>query len=463
LPTDSERAAHGTTTISTRCPACGSEVRGSARQIVNRSDQSAVSALLSGNLNLLRCSACNTAFLAPVPILFHDPEAGEALVFLPGGLTTAHDEQQRQIGALTNRALTTLSETDPRSHLLQPKLFLTQESFMEAVLRATGVSTDEIERARAMTDLVRSLAIELPETNEELEERLSASEHGRDPALADVAQGLAERAQAAGDQTARQRFEEVAGRLAAVLPDRAQLDLDRVIEMLLRAHRGGELRELVQQLRQLLDYSFFTALTARRDQAVADDFADRANELTELRSELVRAIDEVDAAMKVRLDKATALLSEVLELAGAERESKLREALAASESESAEALFMVLAANRDAAEKAGSSSAAEAIDEIERAALSIVEEAFDPSERLVRQLLRARDDAERSARIAEALDDGVLTDELVPHLQRLATMLRSSGTDEAAEAADSLESAAELAGKAGPSSQAATGARVLRP
>lgn len=228
---------------------------------------------------------------ALTPVLFHDPDGSKALVFLPDGLTTPHEEQQRVIGALTNEAIRGLAPGTPSAHLLQPTVFLTDESFHEAVLVASGVPRESIEAMRHMSELVERLVG--VDDDAALVEALRQSPHGADPMLIQLCAELAERAAAAGDRRRADALHALANRLSEHIEPPA-LDVEAVIEALESARSEGRLEELVQRIRPALDYPFFTALTERIESDGADGAGRAAVDLRALRTALLTSVDAVD-------------------------------------------------------------------------------------------------------------------------------------------------------------------------
>ena len=71
-------------------------------------------------------------------------------------------EQERRIGQLTGRVLAALPSEARRMYLAQPRLFVTEDAFYEAVLEANGMDAAEIRRLRESADLVESL-LDIPD------------------------------------------------------------------------------------------------------------------------------------------------------------------------------------------------------------------------------------------------------------------------------------------------------------
>jgi hypothetical protein len=104
-------------------------------------------ALLSGRLTNLAA-----------PFIYHDPAKQLALVLMPMELNLNDLEQQRVIGQLTQVVMRGLPEDAPRAYLLQPKVFFSLQSLIEAILEADGVTPEMLRAQRARGSLARPCA-----------------------------------------------------------------------------------------------------------------------------------------------------------------------------------------------------------------------------------------------------------------------------------------------------------------
>ena len=274
------------------CPRCGLAVTAKSVQVVSASDIELRDELLSGKLNAVECAGCGAPVRLVSPMLYHDPDAGKAIVFLPEGLSQSHEDQQRTIGSLTNNALEALADGLSSGHLLQPTIFITEESFYEALLIACGVPPESIVKAREVTTLIERL-VQIKEPDA-LGQALADSSYGDDPMVLQLCYEMAERAAASGDGRSAQEYRELGEKLGAFIEPLAP-DVNAVIQALSAARDQGQLEMLVQQIRPALDYPFFAAVTELIDSRQTDGDAEAAKSLVTLRSEVLSAIDAVDA------------------------------------------------------------------------------------------------------------------------------------------------------------------------
>lgn len=292
------------------CPRCGAALNAEPVRVVAATDRALLEALLDGRLNLIECPACRTAVRIMAPLLFHDPDSAQSLVYLPDGLSWSHEQQQRTIGDLANLAMRMLPDGAPRGHLLQPTLFLTPESFHEAVLVASGVSREDIEAVREMTRLIERL-LDLAD-GEDVAAALRDSAYGDDPRLVRLSRELAARSDALGDRARGERLRALAAQLGALVAPQA-VELDDLIAALAAARDQGQLEDLVLQIRPALDYTFFAALTERHAAASgAPDEGEPGPNLLDLRAAVLTAIDAVDGFERRWAESARAWVEQLV-------------------------------------------------------------------------------------------------------------------------------------------------------
>ncbi len=303
------------------CPRCGVRILAEPIRVVSSTDSGLRDALLSGRLNVFECTACGAPVRIVAPLLFHDPEASAALVYLLDGLSSSHEEQQRTIGSLTNSALQGLAEGSPRGHLLHPTIFLTEDSFHEAVLVASGVPKESLERARQLTSLAERLAG--IDDDAALIEALCESPHSSDPMLIQVCLELAERSIGKADQVQADRMLSLAKRLREHI-EPPKIELDAVLEALETARNEDRLEELVQQIRPVLDYTFFVTLTERIEANAERNGQQASVNLVELRGALTAAIDAVDAFERRWADSSGLWIEHLVAARNQERGAQIR-------------------------------------------------------------------------------------------------------------------------------------------
>jgi hypothetical protein len=407
-----------------RCVQCGSPFVAQAQTIVDARDEAARRALLSERLNVARCPSCGTANRLAVPLLYHDAERELAYVLVPETGAGGRAAEERQIGQLTNRLLDSLPPEDRKMYLLQPRQFVTEASFRDALLEASGISSDALAGAQAQVALVVRLARTAAGDpgDEALQAVLAAEGREADYGLLLLVAALADDAAAQGDDASAAALAELQARLAALVPP--EQARRAVLAELLAADEAGELDAAVAALGPALDYAFFVALADTIDAAPEDE----AERLASLRERVLAAIDATDAAAREALQAAVTALREIL--AAPDPAAAVRRRLDSL----SPAFLPVLEANLAAAEERGDAPASERLGEVYAAVVDVIEENLPPRERLVSRLARTTADAERAAVLDE--QPTAVDDELLDGLRRTASAARSAGADEAAEALD---------------------------
>src|SRR5207244_7378178 len=79
------------------------------------------------------------------------------LTYVPMELGLPQAEQEKLIGRLMNEVINKLPQDKRRGYLLNPKPAFTQQSMIERVLEADGVTKEMLESQRAKVQLLQSL------------------------------------------------------------------------------------------------------------------------------------------------------------------------------------------------------------------------------------------------------------------------------------------------------------------
>jgi hypothetical protein len=220
-----------------------------------------------------------------------------------------------------------------------------------------------------------------------------------------------------------ERADNTAGEPAAV---DEEIALEDVVAALEEARAAGQLDLAVAAFRPILDYSFFAALTAEIDSGR------RSVDLTELRSEVLAALDRIDAAVERDLGQAVDDLRTALQ-------SPDPVAWVKSHPERVTPAFLLVVNANIAAMGDENILVSRALGSVRDAAVELAEQAMDPRDRLASRLARAESDEQRMALLDSA--DELANADLAADLRHAAAEARSSG---AGEVAGRLEAAASL-------------------
>src|SRR5437762_10792205 len=86
-----------------RCPNCGNPVQANIHTLVDVGKQPALkNALLRGQINAIACPTCGYRGVLANPFIYHDPAKQLALILMPMELGLKRDDEERQIGRLSN-------------------------------------------------------------------------------------------------------------------------------------------------------------------------------------------------------------------------------------------------------------------------------------------------------------------------------------------------------------------------
>lgn len=395
--------------VTLSCPVCGAPIQVDVHNLVDVGLEPELKGLLlRGRLNAARCGNCGREGLVAAPLMYHDPDKELLLVLIPPESQLSDQEQQQMIGQFTNVIMSYLPPEKRKGYLLMPKVLLSYPSLLETILRAEGITPEMIAAQQAHLDLIERLRAALPddealrtavaEVDERLDEEFFATLNAY--IHSSQADGHAERAREL--ETLRGQLLEMstcgrqmAARLVAGAPERPALSREELLEKMSAAGSEEELAELVVWYRGSVDYAFFQMLTERLEEAERAGRADAAGRLRDLRATLLAVTERLDQEAQQALEKATALLRELLD---AEDPPAL---VRARLNEFDDAFFIVLGANLKAAEAAGRADVREKLQQLGSLVLEIAQERLPPEVRLIRRLMGAADDAAIAALLQE--------------------------------------------------------------
>jgi hypothetical protein len=271
-------------------------------------DPTLKSALLPGRLTNL-----------VAPFIYHDPSKQLALILMPMELNLRDMEQQRIIGQLTQIVMRGLPEDAPRAYLLQPRIFFSLQSLIEAILEQDGVTPEMLRQQQERVDLLR----ELVRLTGEAELRAKARENDAkiDATFFDILAASIEANLASGREQAAQQlshlqeilveettYGKTLGARAALLDAfRKSPTRETLLEQLIAAPDAESREMLIALGRRLLDYAFFQQLTARIE--AADEAGKQ--KLIALRKEIQETRDKIDEASRAYMEEKATLIQEI--------------------------------------------------------------------------------------------------------------------------------------------------------
>ncbi|MBN1660511.1 MAG: hypothetical protein JXA93_19095 [Anaerolineae bacterium] len=423
------------------CPNCQTRFVTPIVTIVDAArDPQAKALFLSGQANVAICPQCGHGGVLSTPFVYHDPDKEILYTFVPQQLGLSEFEQERTIGDLTSRVMSSLPPEMRKGYLLQPRRFLSMESLVEAVLEAEGITPVMMQAQRDRADLLGQL---LQEADEDARAQIVSENSAKIDMEFFQMLGLnVQLAQAQGlDQVAEELLDlreqlielteagrEVADREAAIRELGSEITREGLLDKLIDAALAGKearIETMVALARPAIDYTFFQQLSAKISGAREAGDVARADTLHALRNTILQITDEIDAEMRRATQEAAAVIEEILH--SDDIEQAVRDNLPRIDD-----LFLsVLARNIDATRQTGREEDAERLQHIADILLQLIQESQPPEIRFINRLIEVEDPAERQA----MLDDspGLVNRELLEIMDMLGDDLNERGRPELAE------------------------------
>lgn len=352
--------------------------------------------LLSGQLNVALCPNCGHGGILGTPLVYHDPSKELLFTHVPPEMGMPEVEQQRIIGEMTNRVMSSLPAEKRKAYLLQPRSFMRLDAMIEAILEADGVTREMLDAQRARSALLERLL----RTPGEDARRVIAEENDAviDYEFLQLLSLNLQLAQAQGQAGAAQQLaalrrqlldwtsagKEVAARQEAIRELGPQVTREELLEKLVAAARAGNqtgIETMVAVARPLVDYGFFQQLSERIDAAEAAGQQDEAASLKSLREKILALTAEIDAEMQQLAQESTAFLEALA--ASDDVDQAVRDNLANMDQFTME----LLAERMQAAERAGDSQRLERFQRVADALMRVIEESQPQEIRFINELL----------------------------------------------------------------------------
>jgi DNA-binding MarR family transcriptional regulator len=403
------------------CPNCKTRFAAPVLTIVDAAQNPEGKALLlSGQLNVAVCPSCGHGGVLSTPLVYHDAEKELLLTHVPPELGMAELEQQRVIGELTNRVMSSLPPEKRKGYLLQPRSFMRLDALIETILEAEGVTREMLEAQRAKANLLQRLL----RTPGEAARRVIAHENDAqiDYEFLQLLTLNLQLAQAQGDEGAAQQLatlrqqllswtsagKEVAARQEAIRELGPQVTREMLLEKLVAASLAGDetrIETMVAVARPLIDYAFYQQLSEHIETTEAAGQAEEARRLKDLRQTILDLTAEIDAEMEQLAQESNELLERILNSDDVDK--AVRESLPQLDQ-----FFMeLLAENMRAAERAGNRRRMEGLQRVADTFMRLIEESQPQEIRFINELLTADYPAGTEALLRER--QSMVSDELL--------------------------------------------------
>ncbi len=430
--------------VSLTCPLCGASIQAEVYNLVDVGvNPKLKSKLLRGRLNVARCPSCGGEGVIAAPLLYHDPQKQLLLAFIPPETQLDDQDQQRVIGGLTNLILSYLPPEERKAYLLVPKVLLSYQGLLEAILQAEGITPEMMAAQRAHLEVLDRLMAVLPD-KEAFQDLVAEVDSRLDEEFFVVLEAYIEASRQDGEEEQVLALKELRGRLleqstygrrlaAQVLvgpPSRPSISRQALLEKMLAASSPEEVGRLLVYHRSTVDYTFFQELTSRLESAEQEGREEEAGRLRMLRETLLELSQRVDQEARAALEQAADLLRGLLR--SPEPEAFIREHLADFD----DAFFIVLGANLQAAQETGHQEVYRRLQDLGMLVLEVAQEKLPPEIRLIRSLLDAENDKEVETLLEE--NKAQVDEDLV-------ALMRDLAEDVAREKAESAARLRELA------------------
>lgn len=384
-------------TIPVTCPSCGNRFVSPVLTTIDvGQDPEAKALFLSGQINVAACPQCGHAGVLSTPLVYHDPDEELFFTYMPAELGLPETEQQRIIGDLTNRVMSSLAPEQRKGYLLRPQSFLSLEGMAEAILKADGITPDMLEAQRAKASLLERLLSATSDDSrrtivQENEEQLDYEFFQILTLNIELAQGNAQ--EEARDQLLELRRQlldwttvgrEVAAHEDAIRELGSEVTREGLLEKLVEAFMTGEdakVKTMIALGRPAIDYVFYQQLTARIEAADEKGNSPEANRLKALRERVLDVTAQVDAELQRATEQANRLLQEIL------ASEDLEAAVRAHLDEIDELTLNALALNLQAAQQAGRTDEAQRLQQLGDILMKLIQESQPPEIQFINGLL----------------------------------------------------------------------------
>ncbi|MCJ7620547.1 MAG: CpXC domain-containing protein [Anaerolineae bacterium] len=418
--------------ITLSCPACSAPNTTEVWRVVDAGQQPDLKRrLLRGQLNVITCPSCSNLTAVATPLAYHDPAKELLLILLPTRLGLSAEEQEKTIGEFTNLVMNSLPAEQRRGYLFQPKTFFSMESLRLEILRADGITDEMMQEQMRRGQLVRDLLGQM-EDEETFEELLEERRNLLDYEFFLFLTATIDQAREEGDEPVAQQLTALREKLQQSLtPEQVSpsaglegaITREDLIERLFSRKDSDDFKTLIAIARPVLDYQFFQTLTGQIEAAEGRGEHERAGELTGLRTRILDLVDELDKEARVALDRASALLRQIVD-------SDDMEAAAEEKLEQIDAVFLTaLEANIIAADRSGQAEILERLNKLKEHVVSLLEARLPPEMRLINQLVSAPELGERRRLLAEQAD--IVSENFLKLLNLIIDDLRSQNQEEA--------------------------------
>lgn len=321
----------------TTCPTCRQPVVVEIQQLFDLvQDPQAKQKLLSNAVNVMHCPSCGYQGMVSVPIVYHDPDKELLLTFFPPNLNAPLNEQEKQIGPLINRVMSSLPQEKRKAYLLQPQSMFTYQTLIEKILEADGITKEMLEEQQKRIKLLEKLItspkegrMQIIKDNEELfdisfftlfsrivQSTIAQGDESSKQELIEIQQLLFENSKVGKDLYGQAKETEAALKMLQEA-GKDGLTREKLLDVIIKLNSDVGLSTVVSYVRSGLDYAFFQSLSEKIDQT--SDEAEK-KKLTSLREKLLAMTDEIDKRLQTEFENSKARLEKIIQAENIEAE-----------------------------------------------------------------------------------------------------------------------------------------------
>ena len=429
------------------CPNCRQPFSAQVQQIFDvNQDPAAKNSFLRWRPPVARCPRCGYNGALATPLIYHDPEKELLLVHVPLELGMRQGDQERTIGALTNRIINALPPERRKGYLLTPRMSLSYQGMVDTILNADGITPEMINAQRERIELIERLMhatdAELPVIAKENDGRLDASFFLMLSASIESAAGEGQQQVAQQLASLRERLLPLttvgqrAQRQAAAIDELRQsagekgISPELLLDRLISTEDEAVVEALVAAARPLIDYNFFILLAERIGAADGRGDKAEAERLKGLREKILSLTAEIDKRNRAVLDQAAGTLRSILQ--APDMDAALRE----HAQDIDDAFMAVLEANLEAAQQAGQQQALQRLQLLSNKIMQLVQAGAPPEIQFINEILGIENEADLDRLLQENRE--TLTPELLGLMADIADNMRENERAEVAERLDQL-------------------------
>jgi len=413
------------------------------------------SLLLQGRINVGVCPQCGTGGMVSTPLVYHDSTKELLFCLIPQELGLTEYDRQRTIGQLSNVIINSLPAERRKGYLLQPKQFLTFQSFVEAILEADGITKEMLAEQEARIHLVAELAqaaddpLQLSALINERQAKidleffaiLEAHIQMAEAQQADSLDQLMQLHQALVEKTEvgreiGEREKALAAALEGIDEDTTREGLIERIAAIAPEHAEQVLSMLVAVIRPLIDYQFFQLLTQRIEALEAENDMAGAQQLRAKRSVILDIAQQLDAEVRARTQEKARLLSEIAS------SDAPKDVIRARLQEMDSVFISVLEANIAQSQQRDQHDLEARLRSIRNMIVEVMQESAPPQIRFINQLLQAEYPDGTRAMLRD--NQAQLNDEMLSLFDVLASDLAERGDTETSERLTQIKAQAQL-------------------